>query len=85
MNAKEISKFIKNNNYLGIIVKPNAAENCVLSFDTAHNALKVAIAAPPEKNKANLEIIRFFSKILGKKVQISAGLSSRKKTLRIIE
>ncbi len=45
--------------------------------------LLVNIAAPPEKNKANLEVIKFFSKKYKQEVKIKKGLTSREKTLVI--
>jgi uncharacterized protein (TIGR00251 family) len=82
--SPEISKYIQNNR-LNIIVKPSSPENRILEFDESRQALRVEIAAPPEKDRANREIIRFFSKILGKKVELAAGASSKRKVLRIAE
>jgi len=79
----DVSKFILNNS-ISIIVRPNASKNEILAYDEAKKALRVAIAAVPDKNKANKEIIKFFSKLLGKKVVIKKGLRSRNKVLEII-
>lgn len=75
-----LSKYIKNN-HLAIIVKPNAGKTEILGYDESRNALKVAVAAPADKNKANVEVIKFFSKLLKKKVLIKSGLTSREKVL----
>jgi len=48
-----------------------------------HRRNRVDVAAPPEDNKANREIIKFFSKLTKKKVTILTGLTSKKKVLRI--
>jgi len=77
-----IEKYIKNNS-LKIIVKPNAKKNEILGYDESRKAVKVAIAAQAEKNKANLEVIKFFSKLLKKPVQIKSGLTSKEKLLKI--
>jgi hypothetical protein len=37
--------------------------------------------AIPDKNKANIEIVKFFSKLLKKKVEIKKGMKSRNKVL----
>ena len=66
-----------------IIVKPNSPKNEIIGFDKSRNAYKVNIKAKPENNKANIEIIRFFSKLCGIKVNIIKGLNSRYKTLKI--
>ncbi|MGD0077949.1 MAG: DUF167 domain-containing protein [Sedimentisphaerales bacterium] len=48
--------------------------------------LKVKIAAPPEKGKANLALIDFLADTLGVKkntIKITSGLSSQIKTIQI--
>jgi len=50
--------------------------------------LKVKIAAPPEKGKANQTLIEFLSRFLGvhkKQITISAGATSPVKTLQVAE
>ena len=54
-----------------IIVKPNAKKTEILGYDKHKKAIKLAVAAPPNKNKANIETIKFFSKYLRKKVIIN--------------
>jgi len=43
----------------------------------------VNIKAKAEQNKANIEIIKFFSKLLKKRVRIIKGLKSREKILNV--
>ncbi len=69
---------------LRIIVKPNSPKSEITAVDEARNALRVSIKAPPDKGKANKEVIKFFSKLLKKKVEIVSGLKSKEKMLRII-
>jgi uncharacterized protein (TIGR00251 family) len=66
-----------------IIVKPNSPKNKIIDFDKDKNAYRVEIKAKPEGGKANLEIIKFFTKRFKKKVKIIKGLHSRAKVLRI--
>ena len=68
---------------LKIIVKPNSPKNEVVAVDEARNALRVNIKAPPDKGKANKEVIKFFSKLFKKKVEIVSGLKSKVKMLKI--
>lgn len=75
---------IKGNSFK-IIVKPNMPENKLKGFDNARNAYKVDIKAKAEDNKANIEVIRFFSKLLKRKVRIASGFSSREKLLKLID
>jgi len=75
---------IKGNSFR-IIVKPNMPENELKGFDKEREAYKVDIKAKAENNKANIEVIRFFSKLLKRKVRIVSGFSSREKLLRLID
>ncbi len=80
---ESIEQYLKNN-CLKIIVKPNSSSNEILGFDSEKQALKISIAAPADKNKANLELIKFLSKLLKKKVRIKTGLKSKEKIVCII-
>ena len=76
----QVEKFITKNQ-LRILVKPNSSTNNIIGAE--NGILKVEIAAPPDKNKANKEVIKFFSKLLKKKVRIKSGLTSKEKVLII--
>jgi uncharacterized protein (TIGR00251 family) len=82
MINNELQSYIKNN-YLKILVKPNSPKTEIVKWDTERNALRVNIHAQPEDNKANVEVVKFFSKLLKKKVVIKSGLKSREKLLLI--
>ena len=69
------------NNKLKILVKPNSKKNEILGYE--NNIVKVAIKEPADKNKANKEVIKFFSKLLKRKLRIKSGLTSREKVLEI--
>lgn len=71
------------NNKLKIIVKPNSNENKIIGYDENKKAVRVEINAKPEENKANIEVIKFFSKLLKRKVKIKSGLTSKEKLLSI--
>jgi uncharacterized protein len=78
----DIDQYIANN-HLKIIVKPNSPKTEIIKYDTERKALIVNIHAKPEDNKANLEIIKFFRKLLKKKVSIKTGLKNKEKILLI--
>ena len=59
-------------------VKPNANENSIALKDGVYH---VSISEPADKNKANIELIKFLSKELGCKVRIVSGLRSREKII----
>ena len=67
-----------------VIVKPNSRENRI-GFDKAKNAYLVQISARAEDNKANIELIKFLSRQLKKKVRIASGLKSKQKIIEIID
>jgi len=75
----------KRTNYTGGtrfgFVKPNAKKTEIIGWDESKNAFRMAVAAVPDKNKANLELIKFLSKLLKAKISIVKGSKSREKTL----
>lgn len=66
-----------------IIVKGNSSKNEITGFDKGKNAYRVNIKAPAQKGKANKEIVKFFSRLLKKRIEITKGLKSREKILVI--
>lgn len=66
---------------LKILVKPSSSKTEILSFDDSRKAWRVNVAAPPEDNKANIAIIKFFTKLSKKNVRIVSGLTSKVKVL----
>ena len=77
MIEKEQAKII-------VVVQPNASRNEVLGFKDG--VLHVRIAAPPIKGKANRELIKFLSDILGiskGSLTIERGMTSKRKVIVI--
>jgi len=68
-------------NKIKILVKAGATKNEVLGFDIDRGAYRVNIKSPAQNNKANIEIIKFFTKLTKKKVRILSGKTSKLKTL----
>ena len=65
-------------------VQPNTRRNEVVGFEDG--VLRVKIAAPPVKGKANKELIEFLSELLGVSkgsVTIEKGANSRNKVVSI--
>ncbi len=75
---------LKNSASVRIFVKPNSNKNELIGFNKEKNAYAVRVKTKAEKGKANIELIKFFSKLLKKKVEIVKGLKSREKVLRLI-
>ena len=67
-----------------VIVKPNSRKNKIAGFDKAKNTYLVQISARAEDNKANIELIKFLSKQLKKKIRIASGLKSKQKIIEMI-
>lgn len=70
--------------HLKILAKPNSPKTEIVGWDESRSALRVNVHAKPEDNEANIEIVKFFSKLLKKKVTIKSGLRSKEKILSIV-
>lgn len=72
--------------YLRIKVISRASRTEVIDV-MADKTIKIAVAAPPEHNKANLELIKFLAKELGYKknsINIISGKTERLKLVKIV-
>ena len=63
------------------IIKPNSKTNQIIGFDKNKGAYWISIKAKAENNKANIELIKFLSRSLGKRIRIKSGLKSREKII----
>ncbi|MBD3354522.1 YggU family protein [Candidatus Woesearchaeota archaeon] len=77
-----IDDHIKNNR-LKVKIRPNSPKNQIRSWDKEKEQLNINIKAPPQKGKANKELINFMQKTLKKKVTITSGKTSKNKILNI--
>ncbi len=68
------------NNYLKIKVIPNSSRT---ELTEENGSLKLYLKSPPEKDKANLELLKFFKKEFNLKVVIKSGRKGREKLLEI--
>ncbi|MEA3378630.1 MAG: DUF167 domain-containing protein [Nanoarchaeota archaeon] len=64
-----------------LTVKTNAKKNKIELIE--EGSYKVYIKAPPEKGKANMEIIKLFSRKFKSPAKIIKGKSSKKKVIEI--
>ena len=64
---------------LKLEVKPNSGKTEILREEG--NEIVLAVKSKPENNKANLEVIKFFSKMFKTKVKIVRGLKSKNKII----
>ncbi|CAD5244185.1 DUF167 domain-containing protein [Thermococcus camini] len=78
MSAKFL-KETKDGTILLVYVQPKAKRNEIEGVDEWRGRLKVKIKAPPVDGKANKELVRFLSKVLGAEVELVRGETSREK------
>ena len=71
-------------NRLAVVVRPNAPKTRIIGIDDARSAVRVDVAAAPDKNKANKELSSFFAKLSKKKVVIRSGVACRRKVLEFL-
>ena len=76
----DIRKYIFNN-IIKLKVIPNSSRTKMIE---ENNSLKMYLKAVPEKNKANLELIKFFKKEFNLRIEIIRGMKGREKVLRVI-
>ncbi|MDP3065653.1 MAG: DUF167 family protein [Methanobacteriaceae archaeon] len=67
-----------------IEVAPRSDIFALKGYNSWRKTLEVQIKSPPLKGKANKELIKEFSKLTDRPVEIVSGLKSRQKTLKII-
>jgi len=67
-----------------VCVKPNAPKSEVVGMEDG--CLVVRVGAPPERGKANKELLKILKKYFNaKKVEIVSGATSRTKVIKIIK
>lgn len=77
----DIKKYIFNKT-IRLKVIPSSRQNKLI---VENNQLKLYLKVAPEKNKANLGLIKFFQKEFHLQVEIKSGLKSRNKLVKILE
>ncbi len=65
---------------INVKIKPNASKTEILSEG---KEFEIAVAAPAENNRANIELIKFLGKKFGKNARIIRGLTSKRKIIEI--
>ena len=66
---------------MNLKVIPNSAENKLVQKE---GKVILYLQAPPEKNKANKALIKFFKEHYNQRVRIVSGLKSREKVIEIM-
>ena len=81
----DLTKYLSDNKFFKVLVKTNCSKTEIISFDEIKNVIKLNVNAQPTDGKANIEIIKFFSKKLKKKVEIKSGKTSKEKLIKILD
>ncbi|MCF7866275.1 DUF167 domain-containing protein [Candidatus Woesearchaeota archaeon] len=84
MSKIDLFNEIKKKGTFMIDVKTNGNKTELKEFNKSKQAYLMDVSAPPQDNKANIEIIKYFSKNLKKDIRIMSGATSKKKLIRII-
>ncbi len=82
----DFSKAIKQKNkstLIDISVTPNARRTEIKGFDSWRKRILVGVKEQPTRNRANREVIGFFSKLFATDVEIVSGAKSSQKTLEV--
>ena len=83
MNKKNSLQETEKGTVLHLQIKPNSRKR-ELVFDKTTNSITIFVKSPPEKGKANRELLKFLAKYFEKptnEMQIVAGQTSRDKTI----
>lgn len=67
-----------------ISVSPRSNRPGPDGYDEWRRRLNLRVSAPPLDGRANKEAARWFSDLTGCRAEVSAGMTSRQKTIRII-
>lgn len=79
MSASRIVRSHPSGSMITVWVVPGAHRNQVTGVYS--DALRVRIAAPAEKGRANKELLEYLSGVLGVSLQLGGGAGSRRKRL----
>lgn len=79
MTASQVVRSHPDGAALTVWVVPGARHTEVVGFHG--DAVKIRVAAPPERGRANKAVIDLFSEQLGATVRLASGAGSRRKRL----
>ena len=70
---------------LTVTVKPNALRDEIILWKPEHGIAEVWVRAPPDKNNANIAVLKLLKKHTGKSIVFLSGLKSKKKLIEVSE
>ncbi len=66
-----------------VSVSPRSSRPGPDGYDEWRRRMVLRVSAPPLDGRANAEVCRFFSDLTGCRCEVSSGMTSRQKTVRI--
>ncbi|MFH0978784.1 MAG: DUF167 domain-containing protein [Candidatus Woesearchaeota archaeon] len=63
-----------------VVIRPKAVNTSIVSYNG--ESYKMDVKAAPVKGEANIELVKFVSRLVKQRVEIVSGLTSRTKILR---
>ena len=76
----DINKYVQKG-LIAVRVIPHASQS---KFVEVNGILKIYLTSIPDKDKANMELIKFFKQEFKLKVRIRSGMKSREKVLEVV-
>lgn len=77
----DLNKYIRKG-LIPVRVIPHAPQSKAVEDN---GVLKIYLTSIPDKDKANLELIKFFKKEFNLRVRIKSGMKSREKVVEVIK
>ncbi len=68
-----------------LYVKPNSFETKIISFDEKQRTMHVSVAEPPDKDKANIAVLKLLRRHFKKQVKLVRGRTSREKVVEVAD
>ncbi len=83
MQLSDVSRRVKGGIEVDLLVSPRASRTGIEGFDEWRKRLIVKVRAPPLDGRANEEVAEVMSEASGHRATVSAGHTSRQKTVFI--
>lgn len=83
MELYDVSRRVRGGIEIDLLVSPRSSRTGIEGFDEWRRRLIVRVRAPPLDGRANEEVAEVMSEASGHKASISAGHTSRQKTVFI--
>ena len=83
MRISDVSRRRPEGLEIDVLVSPRSPKSCLDGFDEWRKRLIVRVRAPPVGGKADGDVCGLFSEITGCRSEITAGMTSRQKTVLV--